>query len=200
MAKLIVLAGPQSSGKTTALNLLKEKYPNLTFLPEINPFTFQKNHLGGAFADTDMQKRITNTDLERTAGFVAKDGTYVVETGIFSLVYFERVFGAKKAEKQLKKYLTLYKKLNPTIIFIDTKPKFSWQRRKPYYLGRVKIAAKDLKTQKEMMKTYKQMIFSNYLLWIKYLDLLPYNKIVIKNSFKTYEEFKKNLMQAVVVK
>jgi len=45
MKKIIIIAGPQSSGKTTTFNFLKTIYKEAVFVEEINPYFFIKNHL-----------------------------------------------------------------------------------------------------------------------------------------------------------
>ena len=53
--KLLIIAGPQSSGKTSAFNHLKSKYTNFHYQEEINPYSLAgKNHPGGAFTTNEL--------------------------------------------------------------------------------------------------------------------------------------------------
>lgn len=209
--RLIVIAGPQSSGKTTSLNLLKQKYPNFNYLEEINPYNItNNNHQGAAFVNKNMQINIANIDIRRTKNILVDqlshdrgnngktNNAYIIETGIFGLVYFERLMEIKNTDIYYKKYLSIYKKFDPIIIFIDTKPTISWKRRKPIYLKRIKdngiIAPSD---KKAALKKYRQIIYDLYPLWLKYYNKVPFDKYMIKNSNKSYSRFKQELINKI---
>ena len=67
MATLITIAGPQSSGKSSALKIIKQKYPNINLFEEINPYLVtNKNHLGAAFVDKNLQIKIIKAEIKRT--------------------------------------------------------------------------------------------------------------------------------------
>ncbi len=213
MACLLIIAGPQSSGKTTVFNLLKnylidDRQPDkrVAFLSEINPYCFvNKNHLGAAFVDKKLQIAIANADLKRIQKIIDNnfdhdrgkscDKTYLIETGIFGLVYFEHILGRKKAEIYFKKYLEMYKHFSPIILFIDTKPEISWKRRKPKYLERIKNSGViDPKKKAAMLKKYRGIIDALYPLWLKWYKKFPFEKYMIRNSYKTERAFLKEIV------
>lgn len=186
--KLIIIAGPQSSGKTTVFKRLQQKYPHWSFFPEINPYFFNKQHLGAAFADKKLTLMVTDKEIESAKRLIGHKQTLVLETSIFHLVYVKFYAGEKEANQYFQTYLRLYDKFDPLIIFIDTKPEISWQRRKEKYLKRL-ANIPDPRIKNEMFSTYQQRLYDLYPLWLKYYYLIPFKKIMIRNSFKTYERF-----------
>lgn len=194
---LITIAGPQSSGKTTIFNLVKQKYPQLNFISEINPYSLVgEKHLGAAFVSSDLEIKITEKELVILNPLVNQQKLSIVETGIFHLVYIELHLGKKVAQEYLYKYLKLYNRLNPTIFFIDTKPEISWQRRKEKYEKRI-ISISDQKQKNKIMTKYNQTLYNLYPLWLKYFELLPFKKIMIKNSFKSKIEFQTEILRKI---
>jgi len=190
MAKLITIAGPQSSGKTTLFNILKNRYSGWRFIEEINPYqVIDKNHPGGAFTNKTHELKILDEDL-RIFKSIHDKRTTVVETGILHVVYGEKFCGAKIAQKYLEKYQKIHNKLEPLIFFIDTKPEVSWRRRQGKYLERINNSG--IKEEKEVTKRlakYQKNLYSLYPLWLKYFDKLSYEKIIFRNSYIDEEEF-----------
>ncbi|MGB9883701.1 MAG: hypothetical protein ACPLRN_04315, partial [Microgenomates group bacterium] len=96
----------------------------------------------------------------------------------------------KSAKTYFKKYLKIYKNYQSMVIFIDVKPKISWKRRKNKYWQRIKEAGIIDKDEiKKRFKKYKKIIFDLYPLWLKYFKIIPFQKIIIKNSYKTKKVF-----------
>jgi len=190
MAKLITIAGPQSSGKTTFFNLLKNRYKNWRFIEEINPYQLvDKNHPGAVFLDKKLELKILNEDL-KTIKSVNSKRTTVIETGIFHLVYGEKFCGVKTSQKYFNKYLKVHKKFESLIFFIDTKPEISWRRQQNKYLKRIKKAGiTDEKKTAGRLAKYQKNLYDLYPLWLKYLKKIPYQKIVFRNSYISEEEF-----------
>jgi len=186
--KLIIIAGPQSSGKTTLFNFLKKNLKNTLFLEEVNPFTIVgPKHLGGAFVDLALEKKIIEYDLKRLKKIIQehKLQSIIEETGVFHLVYLKKLVNKKIFNQYLKKYLCLYKKFFPMIVFIDTKPKISWKRRRNIYLSRIqKQGIKDQKQKQTFLKKYANKIFYLYDHWLNLYQTLPFKKIIIRNSYK----------------
>lgn len=55
MTTLIIIAGPQSSGKTTAFEFLRKKYPSFRFIPETNMYSVaDRNHRGAAYVTKEL--------------------------------------------------------------------------------------------------------------------------------------------------
>jgi len=198
MKKLIIIAGPQSSGKTTLFNSLKKKVKNAVFLKEINPFTLVgKKHLGGAFVDLKLENKIIDNDLKRLIKIINQEfqkKLIIEETGIFHLVYLKKLTNGKNFRYYYQKYLKVYKKFLPKIIFIDTKAQISWQRRKSIYLSRLKKIT-DQKQKNLLLKKYRQKIFELYPQWHLLYNHLPFKKVLIKNSYKTRADFLKETLK-----
>lgn len=65
MTKLIIIAGPQSSGKTTIFNLLEKKFSAVTFISEINQYVIKdQNHLGGVFVEKELELKLVEEDIK----------------------------------------------------------------------------------------------------------------------------------------
>jgi len=196
----MIIAGPQSSGKTTLFNFLKKKIKNAVFLEEINPFTLVgKKHLGGAFVDLKIEKQIINEDLKRLKKIISqksKKELVIEETGIFHLIYLKKLANEEIRAHYFQKYFRLYNKIIPLIIFIDTKPQISWRRRKQIYLSRLKNIT-DQKQKKLMLKKYQEKIFELYPQWRWLYRYLPFRKVIIKNSHKKKRDFLKETLKIV---
>lgn len=199
MRELLIIAGPQSSGKTTAFNYLKNKLINnrkkketVKFIPEINPYSIAgKNHLGGAFTNKELEIKIIEKDLEILKNIkILPDyiTPIIIETGIFHLVYGEIFCGKSLTNIFYKKYLRLHKNLKTKIIFIETKPKVSWKRRKAIYKKRTANFTNP-QGRKEVLERYRLTIERLYPLWLKWYKKMPFEKYMIKNSYKKKEVF-----------
>ncbi len=194
MAKLIIIAGPQSSGKTTVFQFLQKKFPSFRFVPETNMYSVaDKNHRGAAYVKKDLEIKIVEKDLEKIEKISRSVRTVVMETGIFHLMYLEAIADKETAELYYLKYRKAHGKLQPVILFIDTKPAVSWKRRKPIYEKRIKCL-KEPKEKKQVMQKYSSTIERFYPLWHKWYKKFPFEKYMIRNSYKTEEAFLKETM------
>jgi len=191
MKKIIIIAGPQSSGKTTTFNFLKTIYKEAVFVEEINPYFFVKKHLGGALTDKKLEKKIIAEDFKILSKLKnIKKSLIFIETGIFHIVYAEKIIGKETVDYYFKKYLNVYKYFEPIIIFIDTQPRISWKRRKNIYKKRLINAGIKTKEENEkFLKKYQKNIDDLYPMWIKWLNRFSYKKILIKNSYKSKRKF-----------
>ncbi|KKP66153.1 MAG: hypothetical protein UR68_C0035G0014 [Candidatus Roizmanbacteria bacterium GW2011_GWA2_35_19] len=188
MSHLIVISGPQSSGKTTVFNYLKGRLKDFSFVEEINPYIVKKSsHPRYISPSGKFQEELSLMTLKKIK-LLNSNKNYVFETGPMQIVYVEKYSGFKAANLYLKKYLKILKSFNPTIIFIDSKPEISFKRRKKKYLERIKEYRLEDK-EKEILGEYKQKIIDLYPLWLKWLDRYPYKKIVINNNNKTKRQF-----------
>jgi len=177
MARLITIAGPQSSGKTTFLNVLKNRYQGWRFIPE------------AVFTDEKFEFKIIKNELSLLKSLDDKRTT-IIETGIFHLVYSEKICGAKITQNYFKKYLSVYKKFEPLIFFIDTKPEVSWRRCQDKYLNRIKsLGINDEQETAKRLSKYQKNLYALYPLWFKYLEKIPYHKIIFRNSYIAEDEF-----------
>lgn len=196
--KLLIIAGPQSSGKTTVFELLKKKYAKIKFIPEINPYAIAgNNHLGGAFVDAKLDKKIVDISIKKIAVVNKSYKTVCVETGPFHIAWLAENTDQKTVDVYFLKYLKALKPFEPTILFIDTKPAVSFRRRKNIYLSRIKKAGiNDRREKKRMLNKYENKIKRLYPLLIKYYKKLPFAKIMIRNSYKSFRQFKNEVYEA----
>lgn len=199
MSKLFIIAGPQSSGKSTVWNLLKNEYRRFNFIPETNQYSIVGNdHPGGAFVTYEIEKKILDRDVKVIKSIDRKRPVSVIETGIFHLLYAEKICDKKTADVYFKKYLKAHKNLEPVVIFIDTKPPVSWHRRRKKYLARIhKSGVTDPEEVKKTLLKYRKTIFNLYPLWIKYLKKIPFRKVVIKNTYKSRDRFLRRINKTV---
>lgn len=189
--KLIIIAGPQSSGKTTVINLLKKKYPYLAFIEEINQYTLAgKSHMGAPFVTKKMELQIGDATIKAIRSAHSSGKKVIIETGIFHLAWLEEACGSVEANSYFTKYILAHDSLDPRIIFIDTKPTVSFFRRKKIYLKRIRKAGIiDVKVKDEMLAKYKIKIVKMYPYFLKYYHKIPFKKIMIRNSYKKYDDF-----------
>lgn len=197
--KLIVIAGPQSSGKTTIMKLLEKKYPHIPFIEETNQFTVvDKNHLGGAYVDSETERQINEADIEKIKTIDRNQGFAFIESGIMHIIYMEYYCDEKTAIDYLKKYTKAYEGLHPIVFFIDTKPQISWRRRRKTYIQRIdRAGVTDSKKRREMLGFYRTRISNIYHIWHKYYRLIPFEKYMIKNSYKRWEVFEREIMDKI---
>lgn len=195
--KLLIIAGPQSSGKTTIFNLLKKKYPKFTFISEINQYTLEgKFHMGAPFVTKKMEIQIGDATIRAIGSATSSAKTVIMETGIFHLAWLEEVHGTAIANAYFSKYILAHNSLEPIIIFIDTKAKVSFLRRKKIYLERIRKAGViNTKEKREMLKKYKVKIVKMYPYFLKYYRKIPFKKIMIRNSYKDYQQFIDGVVQ-----
>lgn len=200
MSHFITIAGPQSSGKTTALDHLKKKYPDWFFIEDINPYTIAgENHPGGAYTSEELEIKISEIVLAKVRNIKQRyNQNSAIETGIFHLV-FMKFFGRKKLmDLFYPQYTSLYNELNSFIIFIDTNPKVSFARRKEKYIVRIKrIGITDKKKFESMLKKYQDIVFRLYPHWLKFYEKITYSKVLIKNSYISKQQFLNEIDRAV---
>lgn len=204
MKEFLIIAGPQSSGKTTAFNYLKNKLINnhkkketVKFFPEVNPYSIVgKDHLGGAFTNKELEIKIIKKDLELLKNINSlpdRMTPIIIETGIFHLVYGEIFCGVRITNSFYQKYLELHKNLKTKIIFIDTKPEVSWKRRKAIYKKRTANFTNP-QERKKALERYRLTIERLYPLWLKWYKKLPFEKYMIRNSYKKERLFLREIM------
>lgn len=189
MPKFIVISGPQSSGKTTIFSHLSKKYGNkkIRFIPEISPYTESGTDHPRLLSPYEIQENLTKKTLTLLEN-IDKNSDYVMETGPMQIVYIEKYTGIEKAENYFKKYLKIITPLKPVIVFVETKPEISFRRRKNKYVERIKRHGL-LSKKEELLEQYEKKIYDLYPLWHKWLDKYPFEKIVVKNNYKTKKKF-----------
>ncbi len=197
---IILIAGPQSSGKTTLFNHLKNFYYQAIFQPEINPYTFSANHSGGAFTSGELQKQISLATIHQFKKLVIKSKTTLIfwETGFMNLAYIKKDLPTNDYFYFKNLYLKLLKTAEVKLLFIETQPRVSWQRRKDTYFKRVKQYLKDNQIIDEVkqeeitkirMSKYKNNIWLMYPLFKETIKVLNLPTYFLKNNTNSLEKF-----------
>lgn len=200
MAQLITIAGPQSSGKTVAVNYLKKKHPSWGMLEVIDPYTIGgMEHPGAAYTDRDLQVNMMKIELIKLNSLRNKNNPiFMGELGIFRLVYTHYFYHKKLAGEYFDKYIDVYNDFDSSIIFIDTKPEISFQRRKNKYVERIKNRGiTDKKSFDQALKKYQDTIFHLYPHWLRFYEKINFPKALIKNSYISESEFLNEIEKTV---
>ncbi len=185
MARLFVIAGPPASGKTTLINLLKNPYPNWRFITDdffnFLPLSLKKK-------PKELKKNLTkdikiniHQDLIRNT---------IIENGILNSCYYHYFLSTKTGYQFFEKVLNKYKKITPVIFYIDTKPEISFRRQNESFLKY--LAEENINQEKEInryLTLYQRTLYDLYQLYEKYLEKIPFQKIIIKNSYISLDEF-----------
>ncbi len=191
MTSYIIIAGPQSSGKSSLLKYLKTKYPKHIFIEEKNPASVTgKKDFGAINSGSELEKKIIEEDIKHIQEIDRKNKIIIIESDIFHCVYADYFNGKKNANKYYRRYLKAHQGFNPVIIFINTLPEISWKRRRYKYVNRIRN--KKIKSKKEIKKLldrYQEIILQLYPIWIKYYKKVPFKKLMIENSYKSKNEF-----------
>jgi thymidylate kinase len=170
--KYIVIAGPQSCGKTTAIEFLKAKYSDrFIFHPEINPYTVSKKAaLGSIVTNNKIEHLIHSEVLKRIKNINGSTKSYIAETEIFHLAYILMLRGKSYYRKKMEEYIKALGKQELYVIFINTQPEISFKRREKEYLVRISKEVKRRciqglvvnKFKKEMLQKYEERIKEMY--------------------------------------
>lgn len=183
MARVFIVAGPPASGKTIFIKTLKNPHPSWRFLTashfDLLPFFLSEKEI-----EENLKK-----DKELIRKLDPKKNT-VVENSLFNAVFYHRFLKAETAKDFFNQAYKKYQKLNPLIIFFDTKPEISWRRQQKVFLDELK--KQNINQEKEInhyLTLYQKTLFDLYPLWFNYLDKLSFEKIVIRNSYINEEEF-----------
>jgi len=200
--KIIVIAGPQASGKTTVWRFLSDKYGGRAgFYEEMNPYVLfpEKARLGSVVVDAEMEKKIHEADVARI-GEVLKEGMVgVIETLMFHAVYYEEFLGKEFYHQGMRDYEKALREVEVGVLFIDTTPEVSFARRRGEYWWRVvrEIERRGLKGEEarrwgeEMMKKYETRMKDRYQKWWQVFEELDYvkEKWVIENNDRSRGSF-----------
>ncbi len=202
MGKIFVIGGPQSSGKTTAWQFLRDKYGSrVGFYEEMSPYVLfpEKSKMGNLAVDGEMEKKIHEADVARVSKILRENEVGVVETLMFHAVYYEEFVGEEFYCQGMKDYEEVLRGVEVGVLFIDTKPEISFARRRDNYLQRVvsETERRGLKGEEarkwseETMKKYEDRIKNRYQKWWQVFEELDYvkKKWVIENNERSEESF-----------
>jgi thymidylate kinase len=166
----ILIAGPQASGKSTAVRLLGEILPGSVIHNECGAFVLSSmRDSGGAFVTEEMERKILECEFAKLCGVA--EGIHVDETGVFSLAHARGLGFGEMADEFLPRILDELEKFDVRIVFIDTDPDVSWDRRKHVYIDRgflddemQEARAKIDRTYGELKKLYEELSFEKVLI------------------------------------
>ncbi len=207
--RVIVVAGPQSSGKSTALAWLEEK-PSVVILPEVNPASLTGHQLGGLASNEAVEQAIVDEDLRQVTNQLEQleagggERVLVWETGPFHLVYGHH-YRLPNVDQLSQRYRDLLDRTQPGLIFIETKPEVSWRRRQDNYQRRVaqflaQEGPMDSKEKQEkarqLLDQYRQRLEALYPFWQRQLREWPHPQVVIANNDLSFDQFRAEVEQA----
>ncbi len=204
---LVVIAGPQASGKTTGWEFLKNKYGQVAdFYEEMNQNILfpEKVKLGSIIVDAKMERKIHEADIASIAEMKMRNKLRVAETLMFHVVYYEEMVDKEFYERGKKDYQEALREFQVGVIFIDTRPEVSFRRRESEYERRIKneierrgLGGSEAKRfRQEMRGKYLRKMKERYPLWKQVYDEIDYaEKRVIDNNDLSEEEFLKQVVE-----
>jgi hypothetical protein len=197
MKRLVIVAGPQASGKSTSLSRIRDillfVYPGISEGKTINPIILQearqiivhKYHVaGGIFLNKKNEKEIIGIDFIRMKKILKEldeSLLYFDECNIFTLAHAE-AHGIKIPDDYFNRYLELLKKLHAVIIFLDINPKISWARRKESYRTRLHRFSEG--SRESLLKKFQQYLEKLHPGLNKIYDRIELPKIKIMGNKK----------------
>lgn len=207
--KYIIIAGPQCSGKTTALNFLADQFSEQIHIhEEINQYTlFPNSEMGSIIVDGEMEQKIHSADINKIQSIIPNNKIHIAETDIFHMAYYPLICGEHFYYKGKQDYEKALSRFKVFVIFIDAVPEISFQRRVENYLQRIKKAiqqnklngkaAVDFKTT--MLNKYQERINKLYPLWIRVYDDIDFavKKIKINNNHHQKDKFLQDIKTTV---
>jgi len=179
---LIIVAGPQGSGKSTAQRYLAERYSNIVTLIEAAKVLFDEDRskgivLGGALVGSGFEKRIMNLDLKRMSKISLEGNSqaiYLDETNIFSVAH-ESLRDPVFAHQMYEGYMKALNSLRVGILFTNVPPEISWMRRRRLYERRYK----DIADFEQRIRRSREYLWRIYPEMIKLYERLPFAKRLV---------------------
>lgn len=193
MSELIIIAGPQSAGKSTVIEDLNKRFRSLSpFLPERNrPIIFPLQEscqivihkyglLGAIFMKQEQEHEVMECDFTRMRALLNRDGKkniiYLDECNIFTIAY-AIARGTLEVDNMFGLYLDFLKRLNAKVIFLDISPEISWKRRVEKYKERLVYFPK--RRHSNIMRRFREQISQVYPLLKDIYKKLPFPKTTI---------------------
>jgi len=198
MKRLVTIAGPQSSGKTTLFKHLSSVLSDTVFLSETNPASVSNNMSLGALQTTrNLEKMIIAKDIE-TIKNTTSDKNTIIETGIFHCAFASFFLGKKESDDFFYDYLRAQAKWQSLLIFIKCLPETSFLRRKNKYLQRIRDTGITSENQiSKKMNLYKKVIFEMYPQHLSCYRKYPLEKTAIENDDLTESNFLKKALTVI---
>lgn len=123
---LVAFTGPQSSGKSTLIEAIKDKFPDFEYKPSatrsIKAKGFTINNIGDNFDDT--QKEVINSHIDNIKYYLEHKGNVILDRcildGIVYTTYFYRKGKVSESvmdygNKAIEKYYNVYN----TVFYLD---------------------------------------------------------------------------------
>jgi thymidylate kinase len=192
MSKMIIIAGPQAAGKSTAVTQLSSQACSIAplFLGKRAPLLFPLQEsrqiivhkhmlLGAIFMTLEHELEVVNCDLERMDLILQRDQhhfVYVDEGNIFTLAH-AAAHGITEAGRYWDSYVARLTRLNTAVIFLDVPPDVSWDRRQRRYEQRLAYFPE---SQREAIRQqYREYLGKLSPLLLDLYRRLPFPKVTI---------------------
>lgn len=194
MGELIIVAGPQAAGKSTAISQICSQYqavlpligqlgrkiPPILPLQESRQIIAHKDILLGAiFMTTEQEEWVVSCDLTRMDLILARPKNRVVyldECNIFTIAH-AMAHGVSQVERHWSEYVTRLKRLKAKVIFLDVDPEVSWERRRRKYEQRLVYFPR--KRHRSIMRAYHKYLKKLHPLLLDVYHRLPFPKELI---------------------
>ncbi|MBN2454069.1 AAA family ATPase [Candidatus Woesearchaeota archaeon] len=210
----IIVAGPQAAGKSTLVKHLSSKYDDVTAflgrtekilshpseiipLEESRQIVVHKRQLKGAiFMDYLDELEVIFNDQTRMFKILREEeesgdhrkNTYIDECNVFTLGH-AKAHGIDLLNGYYIQYSDMLKFMNSAVIFLDSPPSTSWERRKGRYEQRLWDATPDEKIK--TMRAYQEYLERLYPALLGIYEMLELPKVKIKSSGTLEETLKK---------
>ncbi|MDO8483219.1 MAG: hypothetical protein Q7S86_05385 [bacterium] len=192
MSELIIVAGPQASGKSTTIDMLNRQFRTMSPLLPVRKrpiiFPLQESRqivihkhmlLGGIFMTKEHEQEVVECDIIRMNLILKRNCkriVYMDECNIFTIAH-ARVNGATHPEAYWGTYMALLEKLQTKVIFLDVPPDVSWERRRRKYEERLIYFPK--KRHAEITKQYRTQLYRMYPMLKELYRRIPFPKEII---------------------
>ena len=194
MSELIIIAGPQAAGKTTAvsqicsyfsalspiLNSSGRKIPPIFPLQESRQIIVHKDILLGAiFMTPEQEEEVVACDLARMDLILSRSRdrlVYLDECNIFTIAH-ATAHGVAGVENHWQEYISRLNQLNAKIIFLDVGPEISWERRRRKYEQRLIYFPAN--RHESIMRRYREYLARLHPILLDVYHRLPFPKEII---------------------
>ena len=133
--KAILVAGPQASGKTSAIKLLSQLY-EVKAWEEPATIVFKRYKIRGAIESKSLQEKIWETDIHQLEN-LDEEKINLLDNNFVNFAFYLYHHGITlESLRKIEIYLKRLKKIDLTILFLDTSPKTSFERKREIYMKR----------------------------------------------------------------
>ena len=187
--KAILVAGPQASGKSLAIKWLSQLY-DVKAWEEPATFVFKKYKVRGAINSKNFQRKIWEIDIQQLTN-LDEEKINLLDNNFVNFAFYWYHNGiTPQSLRRIEIYLDRLENIDLAILFLDTNPEISFERKKEMYRKRG--------YSEEEIESAKRIIYGVYP-FIKTLVYgvakgleVPLYQIDNKDSL---EEFKQNVIK-----